>query len=148
MCREHRHHVARSDGASHVGGIETGIGDQLHRVGERAGRRGRACLDQRPATAGVIGVFGDVGQHCEIAECPNDVQCFGNRQWIEQIDETRRVRVADCGTANRLDQVEGRGARLVGDDVAKCPPEQSDVVVQRAGRRHRFRIGGFDQPPG
>ena len=133
VCCQYRHHVAGNDGASHVVGIETGIGDQLHRVCERAGRRGRACLHQRPATTGVIGVFGDVGQHREVAERPNDVKCFGDRQRIEQIDEVCRIRVADRGPANRLDQVKGRSARLVGDDIAERPPEQTDVVVQRAG---------------
>ena len=72
----------------------------------------------------MIGVFGDVGQHCEVAECPNDVQCFGDRQWIEQIDEAGRIRVADGSPANGLDQIERRSARLVGDDSPSVRPSR------------------------
>ena len=62
-------------------------------------------------------------------------------KWVEQLDQVIRIGVADRSAANRLDEIEGGGPGLVGDDVAERASEQADVVVERRRRAHRSRIG-------
>src|SRR6059058_3034473 len=75
------------------------------------------------------------------------MQCICDRQRVEQVDQPSRIRVEDGGPADGFDKVESRSAALVCDHIAKCSPEETDVVVERRCGTHRSRIRDEARPP-
>ncbi len=89
------------------------------------------------ATAYVVTVFGNVGQVREVAEGADHADGLVTGEILQQPVQ----RLAGPGVllepegdrelAHFLDQLEGFLAFLFADDVAKQPPEQTDVFHQR-----------------
>ncbi len=140
---QHRADLRALQRGADLVGAEPGRGQVLEAARERA-RGGLPGDLLRGQAARLVAVLGDVGEVAEVRERADHADRLVDRQALEQAVEVApgaRVVLVAVGhrePAHALDELVGRIALLLADDLAEDAPEQPDVVEQRG----EFAVGG------
>ena len=102
---------------------------------QRTGAGGRMCGAMKTPSPSVMHILSDVGQQREPTEGADDVDghlgVHPRQQRVDPLGGHAPVSSRVDGLApQRLDQIEDRLARLLGDQVTEQPAKQSDIAIE------------------